>query len=180
MATLLFLNPLYLQNILGLNALLAGLLILIISGMVVLIGPVAGWITHRCGNIVGTTLVLILTALSACLHFFLTDHLRLIIIIPAFITFGMAWGFLNIAPVLAVTEIVDPKNTGVIMGALWTFLNLGTSVGPAIMGIIFRSSSSFVTSFHLTTLWLMVISVLAAISTLFLLRRCKTPLFSSE
>ena len=83
----------------------------------------------------------------------------------------MAWGFLNIAPVLAVTEIVDPKNTGVIMGALWTFLNLGTSVGPAIMGMVFRSSPTFMPGFHLTTFWLTVISILAAMSTLFLLRK---------
>lgn len=166
MATLLFLNPLYLQNILGLNAALAGLLLLIISGMVVLIGPVAGWISHRYGSIRGTILILILTTLSACLHMFLSDHLQLAFIIPAFMTFGMAWGFLNIAPVLAVTEIVDPKNTGVIMGALWTFLNLGTSVGPAIMGIVFRSSSSFMPGFHLTTLWLTVISILTTISIL--------------
>jgi EmrB/QacA subfamily drug resistance transporter len=173
MATLLFLNPLYLQNILGLNVSLAGLLLLIISGMVVLIGPIAGWITHRYGSVVGTMLVLILTAVSACLHIFFNDHLQLAFIIPAFITFGMAWGFLNIAPVLAVTEIVDHENTGVIMGALWTFLNLGTSVGPAIMGMIFRSSSAFMPGFHLTTLWLTVISTLAAISTLFFLRRQK-------
>lgn len=164
MATLLFLNPLYLQNILGLNASLAGLLLLIISGMVVLIGPVAGWISHRYGSLAGTILVLILTTLSACFHIFFSDHLQLAFIIPAFITFGMAWGFLNIAPVLAVTEIVDPKNTEVIMGALWTFLNLGTSVGPAIMGMIFRSSPFFMPGFHLTAFWLTVISALSTIS----------------
>lgn len=139
----------------------------------------AGWISHRYGSVAGTMLVLILTTLSAFFHIFFSVHLQLAFIIPAFVIFGMAWGFLNIAPVLAVTGIVDPKNTGVIMGALWTFLNLGASVGPAIMGMIFRSSSSFMTGFHLTAFWLTALSALAAISILFLLRRHKDTCFIS-
>lgn len=137
-ATLLFLNPLYLQNILALNATQAGLWLFIISAMVMIIGPGAGWLTHHYGAKAGTALVLFLTAISAFSHYFFTDHLHILIILIAFITFGMAWGTVNVAPVLGVTASVEHKNTGIIMGVLWTFFNVGTSVGLAIMGILFR------------------------------------------
>jgi EmrB/QacA subfamily drug resistance transporter len=168
LATLLFLNPLYLQNVLSLNASTAGLLLMIISSMVVIIAPVAGWLTHRFGSSVGTMMILFLTILSVGLHFFFSDHLQLSLIIPAFMTFGMAWGFLNIAPVLAVTGMVEHKDTGVMMGLLWTFLNVGTSIGPAIMGMIFRSADHFMSGFHLTMMGLLILSVMTLTITIVL------------
>lgn len=138
MATLLFLNPLYLQDILPLNASQAGLLLFIISAMVVIIGPAVGWLTHHYGTKIGTTLVLLLTLISAFSHYFFTDHLQILTILIAFMTFGIAWGILNIAPVLAVTATVAHQNTGMVMGALWSFLNVGASAGLAVMGILFH------------------------------------------
>lgn len=138
MATLLFLNPLYLQYILALSASQAGLLLFIISAMVVIIGPAVGWLTHHYGTKIGTVLVLLLTLISAFSHYFFTEDLQILIVLMAFITFGMAWGILNIAPVLAVTATVKHKDTGMVMGALWSFLNVGASAGLAVMGVLFH------------------------------------------
>lgn len=163
MATLLFLNPLYLQNVLFLSASVAGLLLFVISGMVVVVAPLAGWVTHRFGSSTGILMVLLLTILSALFHAFFSAHLKLELIIPAFMALGMAWGFLNIAPVLAVTGVVEHKDTGVIMGMLWTCLNIGTAVGPALMGMIFRSTNYFMHGFHLVMVCLLTLSIIALI-----------------
>ncbi len=138
MATLLFLDPLYLQGILLFSATVSGLWLFVISAMVVLTAPVAGWVTHRYGVKAGTLTILFFTVVSAVCHYYFNVSVNIGLLLAAFISFGISWGFLNIAPVLAVTNQAEAKNTGAVMGTLWTFLNIGASVGLALAGILFR------------------------------------------
>ena len=136
--TLLFFNPLYLQTILKLSPTLSGWLLLSTSLAYILMSPVAGFIDHKTGHKIGTLVVPGMLALAAIFHAQLRIHYQLPLILLAFIPFGIAWGFVNVSPAVAVMGTSHEKNAGAIIGALWTVFNVGAALGLAIFGLFFR------------------------------------------
>lgn len=137
-STLLFFNPLYLQNILGYSATDSGWILLSISIAYIIFSPIAGFITNEYSPKTGTWLIAVALIVSAIFHAFFNVQGNLIIIFAGFICFGIAWGMVNVSPVVAVMQTVSPNNVGVIMGSLWTVFNVGCSLGIALANLVFQ------------------------------------------
>jgi EmrB/QacA subfamily drug resistance transporter len=128
---------LYLQNILHLSALGAGVRLIILSGGILLTSAAAGRLTERMPirfliapglALVGVGLILMrgLTPASGWAH-----------LIPGFIVAGAGTGLIN--PPLASTAIgvVTPERAGMASGINSTFRQIGIATGIAGLGAIF-------------------------------------------
>ena len=130
---------LYLQNILGLSPLGAGLRLLTLSGAILVTSFLAGRLT----TIVPVRLLmgagLALVGLSLLLMRGLTVASHWTHLLPGFIVGGVGVGLIN--PPLASTAIavVPPRQAGVGSGINSTFRQVGIATGIAALGSIFAS-----------------------------------------
>jgi EmrB/QacA subfamily drug resistance transporter len=130
---------LYLQNILGLSPLGAGLRLLTLSGAILVTSFVAGRLT----TVVPVRLLmgagLALVGLSLLLMRGLTVSSDWTHLLPGFVVGGVGVGLIN--PPLASTAIavVPPRQAGMGSGINSTFRQVGIATGIAALGSIFTS-----------------------------------------
>jgi len=132
--TMLFLLPLYMQNILGLSPLATGLMLLfmtlVLGGLSIFMGRVL--------DRIGFERPLLLANFSAMLAFILFAQLKttlcLPILIPALILFGFGTAILIAASIGVAIESLPEENLGVGMGGFYTAAILGGATGIAISG----------------------------------------------
>ena len=130
---------LYLQDILGLSPLDAGLRFLVLSGVILVVAAVAGRLT----TVVPVRLLmgfgLLLTGVSLLLMRGLTVTSHWTHLLPAFLVGGVGVGLIN--PPLASTAIavVPPHQAGMGSGINSTFRQVGIATGIAALGSIFTS-----------------------------------------
>ncbi|WP_345566205.1 MFS transporter [Nonomuraea rosea] len=136
----LFVNTLYLQDVLGLSALHAGLYTLPMAGLTVLCAPLSGRIVGNAGPrvpllVAGATMAasgLILTGLSAD-----TPVWRLM---AAYVLFGLGFGMLN-APITNTAVSGMPRTqAGVAAAVASTSRQIGQSLGVAVIGSLVTSA----------------------------------------
>jgi hypothetical protein len=130
---------LYLQDLLGLSPLAAGLRVVALSGAILIVSAIAGRLTTVVPvrllmgaglALVGVSLLL-MRGLTASSHW---THL-----LPGFIVGGIGVGLIN--PPLASTAIavVPPRQAGMGSGINSTFRQVGIATGIAALGSIFTS-----------------------------------------
>jgi EmrB/QacA subfamily drug resistance transporter len=130
---------LYLQNILGLSPLGAGLRLLTLSGAILVVSFAAGRLT----TVVPVRLLmgagLALVGLSLLLMRGLTTSSDWTHLLPGFVVGGVGVGLIN--PPLASTAIavVPPRQAGMGSGINSTFRQVGIATGIAALGSIFTS-----------------------------------------
>ncbi|WP_433440729.1 MFS transporter [Nonomuraea sp. CA-141351] len=145
----LFVNTLYLQDVLGLSALHAGLYTLPMAGLTVVCAPLSGRIVGNAGTrvpllVAGATMAasgLIMTGLSAD-----TPTWRLM---AAYVLFGLGFGMLN-APITNTAVSGMPRTqAGVAAAVASTSRQIGQSLGVAVIGSLVTSAVSgpFATGF---------------------------------
>ncbi|PRX50808.1 EmrB/QacA subfamily drug resistance transporter [Nonomuraea fuscirosea] len=145
----LFLNTLYLQDVLGLSALHAGLYTLPMAGLTVVCAPLAGRIVGSAGPrvplvVAGTGLTLsglVLTGLSADMPLW-----RLMV---AYVLFGLGFGMVN-APITNTAVSGMPRaRAGVAAAVASTSRQIGQVLGVAVIGSLVTSAVSgpFATGF---------------------------------
>ncbi|WP_345437914.1 MFS transporter [Actinoallomurus vinaceus] len=136
----LFLNTLYLQDVLGHSAFHAGLLTLPMAGMTLVCAPLSGRIVGAAGPriplvVAGGTMVasaLILTGLTA--H---TPTWRLM---AAYVLFGLGFGMVN-APITNTAVSGMPRTqAGVAAAVASTSRQIGQSLGVAVTGSLVTSA----------------------------------------
>ncbi len=137
-AMLLYLT-LYLQNILGLSPLGAGLRLLALSGAILVTSFVAGRLTTVVPVRLLMSAGLALVGLSLLLMRGLTVTSHWTHLLPAFLVGGVGVGLIN--PPLASTAIavVPPRQAGMGSGINSTFRQVGIATGIAALGSIFTS-----------------------------------------
>ena len=137
-AMLLYLT-LYLQNILGLSPLGAGLRLLALSGAILVTSFVAGRLTTvvPVRLLMGAGLALVGLSLLLMRGLTVTSHWTHLL--PAFLVAGVGVGLIN--PPLASTAIavVPPRQAGMGSGINSTFRQVGIATGIAALGSIFTS-----------------------------------------
>ncbi len=139
----LFLPPLYLINILGLEPYAAGLMLLPITGLVMIIPPLIGkWVDMR-GPVPFLILGQILLVVAALAQMqFVTDS-PVWFVLVALGLFGVAWGLQQASTANAVTAALPPESAGVAIGSLWTFWNISATsticLGGLILNIVDKS-----------------------------------------
>ncbi|MGR6919129.1 MFS transporter [[Actinomadura] parvosata] len=140
LAGFLFVNTLYLQDVLGLSALHAGLYTLPMAGLTVLCAPLSGRIVGNAGPrvpllVAGTTMGasgLIMTTLSADTPTWL--------LMVAYVLFGLGFGTVN-APITNTAVSGMPRaQAGVAAAVASTSRQIGQSLGVAVIGSLVTSA----------------------------------------
>ncbi|MGW2219690.1 MFS transporter [Nonomuraea sp. NPDC001684] len=140
LAGFLFVNTLYLQDVLGLSALHAGLYTLPMAGLTVVCAPLSGRIVGTAGPrvplvVAGVTMAasgLIMTGLAAE-----TPTWRLM---AAYVLFGVGFGMLN-APITNTAVSGMPRaQAGVAAAVASTSRQIGQSLGVAVIGSLVTSA----------------------------------------
>jgi predicted MFS family arabinose efflux permease len=131
---------LYLQDLLGLSPLGAGLRLLTLSGAILIVSAIAGRLTTVVPVRLLMGVGLALTGLSLLLMRGLTASSQWTHLLPGFIVGGIGVGLIN--PPLASTAIavVPPRQAGMGSGINSTFRQVGIATGIAALGSIFTSA----------------------------------------
>lgn len=138
-ALFLFLT-LYLQGgVLGYGPLEAGLRFLPITGMMLLVGPIAGRLTTRIQTRLLLSVGLALVTVGILLMTGIAPGDTWVVLIAGFVVAGIGSGLVN--PPLASTAIgvVEPRRSGMASGINSTFRQVGIASGVAGLGAIFQS-----------------------------------------
>lgn len=139
----LFLSPLYLQNVLNLTVQNTGLVLLAMTAMTAILPFIAGYMLDKRGAFFTTLIMFILLFISYFIQVNFSVSSSLIIIILAFITFGSAWGIGNgIGVALALSKLESSDDVGLISGASVTILNMMGAISLTIIVTLFRISEN--------------------------------------
>jgi MFS family permease len=133
-AGFLFLNALYLQDVRGFSPLHAGLLTLPMAAMTALLPPISGRLVARSG----TRLPLVIggagIAASGCLLLTLDTDTPLLLVVAAYVVFGIGFGMIN-APITNTAVSGMPlAQAGVAAGVASTSRQVGSVLGVAVLG----------------------------------------------
>lgn len=133
-----FLMPLYLGNIKNIDPFQIGLLLLPITALIIIVAPIAGKLVDSMGAKLPILIGLLSLGISAIIQFTFKSNSTLIYIMLAFIFLGIGWGLIYGSGAFAAISALPKELAGTATGALWTFQNLGGSIGLAIAGVIFK------------------------------------------
>jgi predicted MFS family arabinose efflux permease len=139
---LFFANTLYLQEVRGLSASMAGLLTVPLAIATFVAAPASGWIMARVGArppllIAGATMLV-----AALLLVPLTPTAAVPWLIVPYVVFGIGYGMLN-APVntTAVSDLPDDQ-AGVAASLISTAKQIGSALGVAVVGSVLAARPS--------------------------------------
>jgi EmrB/QacA subfamily drug resistance transporter len=133
-----FLMPLYLRSIVGQEPYAIGLFMLPITVLIVIVAPIAGRVVDAKGAKLPVLLGLLSLTGSALVQATLRDDSSLVHMLTGFVLVGLGWGLVLSSAAFSAISSLPHTLSGTASGALWTFQNLGGSIGLAIAGTIFR------------------------------------------
>jgi len=132
-------TSLWLQSVLGLGAVGAGLTLLPLSVSAFVVAGLTGRFLHNASPrwMIGIGMLLIGagTALQALLH---ADSGRLVLV-PGLIVAGIGVGLTMPSLASAAMAAVPPARAGMAAGAVNTFRQLGYALGLALLGVVFQA-----------------------------------------
>ncbi|NMB53633.1 MAG: MFS transporter [Leptolinea sp.] len=140
-----FLIPFYLQNVLGFDPEMAGLLMAVFPVMLGIAGPISGWLSDRFGFRLLTVIGLAVLSLS----YFNLSRLSILTTWQEFILFyspiGIGMGLFQSPNNSAILGAASTRRLGVASGLLAITRTLGQTSGIAVMGalwtaMVFRQS----------------------------------------
>jgi MFS family permease len=136
----LFLNTLYLQEVLGFSALKAGLYTLPMALMTLICAPVSGRVVGSRGPRRPLIVAGVTMTVSAVLLTGLTAHTSTAWLFLAYVLFGIGFGTVN-APITNTAVSGMPRTqAGVAAAIASTSRQIGQSLGVAIMGSVVISA----------------------------------------
>jgi EmrB/QacA subfamily drug resistance transporter len=138
-AGFLFLNALYLQDVRGYSPLHAGLLTLPMAAMTALLPPISGRMVARQG----TRLPLMIggagIVVSGCLLLTLDANTPLVLVISAYVAFGLGFGMINAPITNTAVSGMPTAQAGVAAGVASTSRQVGSALGVAVLGSLVTS-----------------------------------------
>lgn len=132
--SMLFILPLYLQNILEQSPMMTGLMIFCMTFVFGILSPVVGKSLDRFGCVWPTIFSLGLALASFLLLAHLKTTLCLPILISALVLFGISAPIIGSGSAIISLSSLPEKHTGVGMGAFYMIAFLGALIGVAISG----------------------------------------------
>lgn len=138
----LFSFPLYLQVSRGLSPLHAGLMLLIMTGMIGILSPIVGHVMDRCGYRLPMVVAVIIGALSFTSLSYVTAHTAMWQIGLMLFLFGVASGLMLTASVRGVMDVLPASSKGIGVGIFFTANFLLSALGIALATAILESGSS--------------------------------------
>ena len=138
-AGVMFFLALYLQDVLGESALVAGLAFLPGAAMIAIVGPLTGGLFDnyklRWSAVPGP--LLYVAAFAAALA--ITTSSGYAVILVVFVLIGIGTGFVVTYTAAAVVNAAPANEAGAASGVLTTAATLGTALGTALTGALFES-----------------------------------------
>ena len=140
MAGFLFLSSLYLQDVRGLSALQAGLLLLPMPVVMALCAPLAGRMVARRGPRLPLVIAGAALTLSSALLSRITDTTPAMYLVCAYGLFGIGTGMVSSPITNGVMSGVPKSQAGMASGMNSSSRQLGQSLGVAIVGSVLAAS----------------------------------------
>jgi EmrB/QacA subfamily drug resistance transporter len=131
-----FFMTLYMQNVMHLSPLGAGVRFLPSTLVVVVMGPIAGRLTDRVGPRPLMTVGLMLVALAIFIQSRITIHSGYGLLLPGFVLMGAGMGLVMSPMSTAAMNAVDRTKAGAASGVLSMSRMVGSTFGVAVMGAI--------------------------------------------
>ncbi len=135
-----FLLPFYLIQGIGLSASGAGLLLVARSAMMLVLSPIAGWVSDRIGTSLPCGLGIVLIGLGTLLFGQLGDNPSLSAIVLGLLLVGAGMAMFQTPNTSAIMGSVPGDRLGTAAAMVATFRQVGIAFGVAISGAIFTSS----------------------------------------
>ena len=134
-----FVMPLYLNNARGLTILQVGLFMLLTTVMLAIL-------SSSMGNIIEAGISLkalvawgfLIFAIGSGLQMLFSADTNLWLVMVPLLTLGVAWGLTANPTSVIALEFGPETMSGVILGTIWTTLNIGNSCGTAIAATFFH------------------------------------------
>ncbi|RNC77090.1 MFS transporter [Piscirickettsia salmonis] len=184
---IIFLVPLYLQQVLGYSVYSASIALIPMTLMTAILPPLTGKIYDHKGAFTCFILLASCLILSFLLFLTFTTQTHLAVLLLTFLLFGAAWGIGNgFATPLALSNLNNHQDVGVVNGAAITLLNISGVVSLSIITTLFHfgeqswyhnhthhtvSSQSnkfaFTHGFHISIFYLAITAVIILIPTLY-------------
>jgi EmrB/QacA subfamily drug resistance transporter len=136
--TILFFLTLYLQNILGLDPIEAGIMFLTFSVPLVVMSPIGGRMVARYGAQLLMSIGMGLIAIGVAVFALLETDSGIALVIVGLVIAGFGQGFAYNLSNTAGMEAMPDEKTGVASGVLQTARLMGIVIGLAISGALFR------------------------------------------
>ena len=133
-----FMAPLYLQTVRNEIPYVAGLMLLPISGLVVVIPPAIGKLADTRGPMPFIVAGQVLLAVAALVQMFFEPASPVWLVLAGLGLFGLGWGLQQATSAQAATGALPPAASGLVIGALYSIWNVGSSVGLSVAGLIFE------------------------------------------
>lgn len=136
MAGFLFLNTLYLQEVLGLDALHAGLYMLPMAAMTMLVAPLSGRLVGSRGPRLPMLIAGVAMAASGLLFAAFRAETSTALMFTGYVLFGLGFGMVN-APVTNTAVSGMPRSqAGVAAAIASTSRQTGSTLGVAVVGAV--------------------------------------------
>src|SRR6201996_3337716 len=132
-------QSLWLQSVLGLSAIQAGLVFLPCAASVFLVAGQVGRFLHRTSPRWMVGIGLLLIAVGALAQTVVREHSSWPVVIPGLILVGVGAGLAMAALTSTAMAAVPWQRAGMAGGALNSFRQLGFAFGLAVLGEVFRS-----------------------------------------
>lgn len=172
-----FFVSLYMQNILGYSAVQAGAAFLPMTGLIIIVAPVAGRASDRFGSRGLVTVGMLAIALQLVLFSRLEEEASFWSLLPALLVGGLGMAMTMTPTAAAATRAVPVDKAGVGAAVLSSARQVGGTLGIAVMGAIVASalgetptSGAFMDGFESALLVAAGIALLGALVALLLLR----------
>ncbi|HEY8215612.1 MAG TPA: MFS transporter [Acidimicrobiia bacterium] len=136
--TILFFLTLYLQNVLELSPIEAGVVFLTFSIPLVVMSPIGGRMVARYGSQLLMSIGMALVGLGVAVFAFLDTDSGVGIVIVGLVIAGFGQGFAYNLSNTAGMEAMPDEKTGVASGVLQTSRLMGIVIGLAVSGALFR------------------------------------------
>jgi len=151
----LFVLMLFLQSVQDRSALLAGAAVIPLFAPLAVIAPLGGRITSRIGSRLPAAAGLLLATAGLALLALAAPHSPYLVLLPAFLLWGIGMGFLTPAVVAAAIAAVPADRSGLASAMNNTARQTGGAIGIAVAGAVAGQpgdETRFVRGFHAVAL----------------------------
>jgi EmrB/QacA subfamily drug resistance transporter len=166
----LFLNTLYLQDVLGLSPLEAGLATVPVAVMTIIVSPISGRIVGRHGPRVPLVISGACLTIACAMLTGIGPDTPLVWLLASYVVFGVGFGFVNAPITNAAVSGMPRAQAGVASAIATTSRQFGQAVGVALVGAIVTSRAGVTTAEDLSAAshpgWWMLTAFGAAVLTL--------------
>jgi EmrB/QacA subfamily drug resistance transporter len=136
--SVMFLQPQYLQTVLGYSATTAGIMILPVTVPMIAISPLAGRLISRFGVRALMTVGMLCGLAGLTILTQITKDSGYLLVLPGFVLFGIALGFVYAPMSTAAMAAMPPQKSGIASGVLAMNRVLAGAVALAVTGAVFQ------------------------------------------